>query len=167
MCDPLSYILPLCTIIRPKIRVLINLFVLFVHSHSTKIRGHSYSLIYSFLNCVNISYAIFKAVLPLYSYQYCPYISYAIFMTIWSLGPIIGFNPLIVCGTFQPPLACYGSVKIRSADSTTSTTSGQMNDQTSTTGGQTDTMSGQASTTSTETNEQTSTASRQTGTTSG
>ena len=40
----------LCTIIRPKIRVLIDLFLLFVHSHSTKSRGHSYSLFNLFLS---------------------------------------------------------------------------------------------------------------------
>ena len=43
---------------------LIYLF-LFVHDNSTKVRGHSYSLVYSFLNCVNISLAIFMAILPL------------------------------------------------------------------------------------------------------
>ena len=37
------FILPLCTTIRPKIRVLINLIFLFVHDHSAKVRGHSYS----------------------------------------------------------------------------------------------------------------------------
>ena len=36
-------------------------FFLFVHDHSIKIRGHSYSLIYSFLNCANISYTLFIA----------------------------------------------------------------------------------------------------------
>ena len=61
---PLPYIPPLYTTIRPKIRVLTNLFLLFVHDHSTKIRDRSYSLMYSCLNCVNISYA--------YSWQYCP-----------------------------------------------------------------------------------------------
>ena len=35
--------------IRPKYMVFIHLFLLFTHDHSTKIRGHSYSLIYSFL----------------------------------------------------------------------------------------------------------------------
>ena len=64
-------------------RVLINLFLLFVHDYSTKIRIHFYSLIYSFLNCANISYAIFMAALPLYflcciHVQYYPYISYTI-----------------------------------------------------------------------------------------
>ena len=44
---------------------LISLF-LFVHNHSTKVRGHSYSLIYSFFHCPNISLAIFMALLPLY-----------------------------------------------------------------------------------------------------
>ena len=70
MYGPLSYILPLCTIIRPKIRVLINLSFLFVHDYSTKIRVRSYSLICSFLNCANISYAIFMAALPLYFVRY-------------------------------------------------------------------------------------------------
>ena len=63
---PLSFILSLCTTIWPKIRILINLFLLFVHDHSTKIRGHSYSLIYFFLNCANILFAVFMAVRPLY-----------------------------------------------------------------------------------------------------
>ena len=40
------------------------LFIIsFVHDHSTKIRDHSYSLIYSLINCVYISYATFIAVL--------------------------------------------------------------------------------------------------------
>ena len=50
-----------CTTIRSKIRVLINLFSILVHDHSTKVRGHSYSLIYYFLNSANISFAIFMA----------------------------------------------------------------------------------------------------------
>ena len=82
MYSPLSYIFPLCTVIRRKIWVFINLFYLFVHHHSTKIRSHSYSVVYSFHNCANISYAKFKAVLPLYSCQYCPYIWYAILIAI-------------------------------------------------------------------------------------
>ena len=67
----------LCTTIRPKIRVLIDLFFLFVHDHSTKVRGHSYSVIYSFLNCANISFAIFITD--------CPYISYALFLAVVPL----------------------------------------------------------------------------------
>ena len=39
----LSFIHSLCMTIRPKISVLINLFILFVHDHSTKVRGRSYS----------------------------------------------------------------------------------------------------------------------------
>ena len=70
MFGPLSHILPFCMSIRIKIRVLINLFLIFVHDHSNKIRGHSYSLINSLLNCANISYAIFMAVLPLYFVRY-------------------------------------------------------------------------------------------------
>ena len=69
------------------------LILLFVYGHETKIRVHSYSLIYYFLDYVNITYNI--------SWQYRPciscihyihvstsaYISYAIFMAIWSLPP--------------------------------------------------------------------------------
>ena len=68
-----------------------------VHDHSTKDRGYSYSLIYFFLNCANISFAIFMAVLPLYfvrsisgsttlkfrklySWKCCSYISYGVFI---------------------------------------------------------------------------------------
>ena len=101
------------TTIRPKIRVLINVF-LFVHDHSTKVRCHFYSLINSFLLCVDISFAIFKAALPLYfvrsisssllplsfvgyiyssttltfptlySWKCCSYVLYAVSMAIWS-----------------------------------------------------------------------------------
>ena len=68
--DPLSVILSLSTTIRPKIRVAIMpLFFFFVHDHSTKVRCYSYSLIYSFLNCHKISFAIFMAVLPLYFFR--------------------------------------------------------------------------------------------------
>ena len=101
----------LCTTIWPKTRVLINLFILFVHNHSTKVRSHSYSLIYSFLHCADISFAkrntslisfaLFLAVVPLYfvryihssttfmfptlySWKFCFYISYAISMAMWS-----------------------------------------------------------------------------------
>ena len=96
----LIYFFYLHTTIRPKTRVLINFF-LFVHDHSTKVRGHSYSLIYSFFNSGNISFGILKAVLPfyfvrsirgsaaltlkfrtLYSWKCYSYISYAIFMAI-------------------------------------------------------------------------------------
>ena len=70
ICGPLSFIPSLWTIIRPKTMVLIILFLLFVRDHLTKTRGHSYSLIYSFLNCANISYAVFMAALPLYFVRY-------------------------------------------------------------------------------------------------
>ena len=43
------YLFYLYMTIRPKIRVPINLFFLFVHNYSTKVGSHSYSLIYSFL----------------------------------------------------------------------------------------------------------------------
>ena len=65
----LIYFFYLYTTIRPKIRVLNNLFLLFVHDHSTK-RDHSYTLIYSVLNCANISFAIFMAILSLYFVRY-------------------------------------------------------------------------------------------------
>ena len=45
------------------IRVLIYIFISFANNHSIKIRGHSYSLIYLLINCVNVSYATFMAVL--------------------------------------------------------------------------------------------------------
>ena len=61
----LSFNLSLCMTIRSKIRVLIICF-LFVHNHLAKVKDHSYSLIYSFVNCANILFAIFVAVLPLY-----------------------------------------------------------------------------------------------------
>ena len=72
-----------CTTIRSKIRVLFNLFFILVHDHSTKVRGHSYSLIYYFLNCPNISFAIFMVDIALIIFralcfkQYCFYVSYA------------------------------------------------------------------------------------------
>ena len=83
MYGPLSYFLPLCTTIRPKVRVLINLFLLFEHDHLTKIWGHSYSLIHSFLNCTNISYTIFMAVLPLYFVRYIHVSTALIFRTLY------------------------------------------------------------------------------------
>ena len=58
------------TAFRSKIRGLIYLYLLFVLDYSIKIRGHSYSLIYSCLNCTNILYAIFIVVLPLFFVRY-------------------------------------------------------------------------------------------------
>ena len=90
----LLFILSLRTTIQPKARFLINLFFLFLHGHSTKVGGHSNSLIYSFLNSANISFAV----LPLYFVRYirtlifpalylcCSYISCTISMAIWSLS---------------------------------------------------------------------------------
>ena len=81
----------LCTTIRPKIRVIINLIFVFVHDHLTKVRGYSYSLIHTFLNCTNISSAVFLAVLPLRFVRYIqssasyPYISCSIFMKVLLL----------------------------------------------------------------------------------
>ena len=72
MYGPLSYILLSCTTIRANISVLINLYLLFAHDHSTKIRGHSYYLTYFFLilNCANISHAMLMSVLSLYFIRY-------------------------------------------------------------------------------------------------
>ena len=87
----LVFFFHLYTTIRPKIRVFINLIFFLVHNHLTKVSGHSYFLIYYFLNCANIPFAIFKAVLSLYfvrsihggcSKPCCSYISYAILMSI-------------------------------------------------------------------------------------
>ena len=64
ICGPLPFII---TFVHDhstkKIRVLIYIFISFVHHQSTKTRRHSYSLIYSLINCVYISYATFIAVL--------------------------------------------------------------------------------------------------------
>ena len=72
-----------CTTIQSKIGVLINLFFVLVHDHSTRVRGHSYSLICYFLNCSNISFAIFMADTTIIIFrvlcfkQYCFYVSHA------------------------------------------------------------------------------------------
>ena len=99
----LSFVFSLCTTIRPKIRVIINLFILFVHDHSAKVRGHSYSLIDFSPNCANIPFGIFKAVfsyisftlilavLPLCFVRYLhsstsyPYTSYTLIMEVLLL----------------------------------------------------------------------------------
>ena len=72
-----SFILSLCRTIRPKNRVLIN-YNLFFYLYTTirQVRGHFYSIIYSFLRCANISFAIFMAntalKFPLFCFwQYC------------------------------------------------------------------------------------------------
>ena len=67
-------------IIGPNIRVLISLFLLFVHD---------YSLIHSFFTSANISYTLYSlqycpCISDAISCQCCPYISYAISMAIWS-----------------------------------------------------------------------------------
>ena len=93
-----SFIYSLCTTIRPKIRILINLFFLFVHGHSTKVRGSLLLLIYSFLNCSNILFAVLPLCFvrynhtlifhTLYSLKSCSYILYTISIAIWSLSPL-------------------------------------------------------------------------------
>ena len=64
ICGPLPFVI---TFVHDhstkKIRVLVYIFISFVHHQSTKTRRHSYSLIYSLINCVYISYATFIAVL--------------------------------------------------------------------------------------------------------
>ena len=55
-----------------KIRVLIYIFILFVYDHSTKIRGHSFPLIYSLINWVNISYATFAIIGKVSFIHYIP-----------------------------------------------------------------------------------------------
>ena len=90
----------LCTTIRPKIRVAIDLFLfcahdhstkiygllsfffLFVHNHSTKVRSHSYSLIYSFLCRYVVCYiqgSISLIFCSLFFWQQCLYISYLVY----------------------------------------------------------------------------------------
>ena len=55
----LSYLFFLLfTTIRPKIKVLIDLFLLFLQDHFSKIRGHSNSLFF-FLNCAKILFSSF------------------------------------------------------------------------------------------------------------
>ena len=60
----LSFILSLCTTIRPKNRVLINLLFLFVHDHSTKL-GVTLTLLFIFF----LDVPIFRL---LYSWQILP-----------------------------------------------------------------------------------------------
>ena len=108
------------TTIRPKIRVLINLFIFIcAHNHSNKVRSHSYSLNDSFLCQYSVCYVqgstslisrslfsgssafIFRIhcihssttliIRILYSCKYCSYISYAISMAIWSLSPMFKY----------------------------------------------------------------------------
>ena len=85
------------TTIRPKIRFLINSIFLFAHDHSTKVRGDSYSLIYSFINCTNISFALFLAVLPLHFVSYTQSSTPAAFIfctlaaLIYSVRYILGY----------------------------------------------------------------------------
>ena len=67
----LSFIFSLCTTIPPKNRVLINLLFLFVHNHSTKLGVTLTLLIYSFLRCANISFAIFMADTALIFPSFC------------------------------------------------------------------------------------------------
>ena len=57
------------TTIRPKIKVLIDLFILFLHDHSTKIRGHSNSFFFLIVSKF-CSLALFMAILLLYFVGY-------------------------------------------------------------------------------------------------
>ena len=88
LVSSLIYFLYLYTTIRPKIRVLVNLIFFLVHDeHSTKVRGHSYFLIYYFLNCANIQGSTSLIFCPFYPERCCsnPYISYTIFMEVLLL----------------------------------------------------------------------------------
>ena len=80
-----SFILSLRTTIRPKIRILINLLFLFVQRPFDKVRGHSYSLIYSFLNCANISFVIFMADTALIFPSLCCFWKYYVTTTFRTL----------------------------------------------------------------------------------
>ena len=110
----LSFILSLCTTIRPKNRVLINLLFLFVHDHLTNL-GVNLTLLFILFLDVSIFHllyscqimplyfrSLFLAVLPLYFVRYihssttyifrtlyslesCSYILYALSMAIWRL----------------------------------------------------------------------------------
>ena len=101
--DRLSFIFSLCTTIRSKISVL-NIFCFYLYTtiRLNLGRSHSYSLIDSFLNRANISFAMFMALLPLYfvssisgsiafilrplySWPYYSNISYTIFMEVLLL----------------------------------------------------------------------------------
>ena len=64
ICSPLQFIISFeYDHLTNVIRVFIYIFISFVHDHSAKIKGHSYSLIYLLINCVNVSYTTFMAVL--------------------------------------------------------------------------------------------------------
>ena len=93
----LSFIHSLCTTIRPKNRVLINLLFLFVHDHSTKLGVTLTLLFILFLDvpifCLLYSWQILPLYFhhsvssstafifrPLYSQQYYLYLSYTIFI---------------------------------------------------------------------------------------
>ena len=83
-CGPLPFIITFELDHSTKvIRVLIYIFISFVHDHSTKIRGHSYSLLYLLCRCfvpyIHGSTYIFRT---LYLLWHCSYILYAMFMAI-------------------------------------------------------------------------------------
>ena len=86
-----------------KNQVLVNLFIYFICTRPFKVRCHSYFLIYSFLNCTNISFAILTADTAFifrtpYSWKSCCYISYAISMAIWNLRLICSNSPVLSKG---------------------------------------------------------------------
>ena len=60
------------------------IYFIFAHDHSIKTRDHCYSLIYSFLNGANISYAIFMAELPLFFVRYIHVSITLIFSTLYT-----------------------------------------------------------------------------------
>ena len=65
----ISFILPLCTTIRPKFRVLINLFFLFVHDHSTKSEVTLTLLFILFLDVPIFCLLYSWQILPLYFHR--------------------------------------------------------------------------------------------------
>ena len=60
------------------------IYFIFAHDHLIKTRDHCYSLIYSFLNGANISYAIFMAELPLFFVRYIHVSITLIFSTLYT-----------------------------------------------------------------------------------
>ena len=86
----LSFILSLCTTIRPKNRVLINLLFLFVHDHLTKLGVTLTLLVFLFLD-VSIFRLLYSwQVLPLYFYRFVSGSTVFIFGPLYSHTIFIG-----------------------------------------------------------------------------
>ena len=65
------------------------IYSLFVHDHSTKVRGHSYSII--------------SLLVPIFRLQYCLYISSVIFIPLYFVHYIHGSAALIFCMLYPWP----------------------------------------------------------------